>query len=314
MNIIVLGAGMQGTLYGVRLASSGHSVTLIARGQRAAELRSLGAIIEHALLGKRQVMRLSVAEELDADVSADLCLITVRREQLDSVLPALRAARGVRRALFMVNHACGSDFLFDALQRERTVLGFPGVAGSVEDGVDRYVEVSEQPTVIDATAPDLAILLRNSGFRVSLVDDVDSWLRRHAVFVTAVSGALYEVGCDARRLSLDGALIRTFISAIREGWAAMDRQTYAPAPLALRAIFQWVPLPFAVMYWQRLLASPRGDYYFARHARRAAEEMAALAADVRVLVQNQATPELQRLLVAIDRAAVTPQCQLSGNV
>src|SRR6516165_2819965 len=123
MNIIVLGAGMQGTLYGVRLASSGHSVTLIARGQRAAELRSLGAIIEHALLGKRQVMRLSVAEELDADVGADLCLITVRREQLDSVLPALRAARGVRRALFMVNHACGSEFLFDALQRERTVLG-----------------------------------------------------------------------------------------------------------------------------------------------------------------------------------------------
>jgi 2-dehydropantoate 2-reductase len=269
------------------------------------ELRSLGAIIQHALSGKRQVMRLPVAEELDPDVSADLCLITVRREQLNAVLAALRAAHGVGRALFMVNHACGSEFLFDVLQRERTVLGFPGAAGSVEDGVDRYVEVAEQPTVIDAKAPDLAQLLRGSGFRVSLEHDMDSWLRRHAVFVTAVSGALYETGGDARRLASDSARIRAFILAIRDGWAALDRHAVAPAPLALRAIFLWVPLPLAALYWKRLLASPRGEYYFARHARRAAREMAALAADVRMLTQSETTPKLQRLLVAIDKAAAT---------
>jgi 2-dehydropantoate 2-reductase len=305
MNIIVLGAGMQGTLYGVRLASAGHSVTLIAHGQRAEELRSLGAIIEHALSGKRQVIRLPVAEELDPDVRANLCLVTVRREQLNSVLPALRAAHGVGRALFMVNHACGLEFLFDALQRERTVLGFPGAAGGVEDGVDRYVEVAEQPTVIDARAPDLAQLFRDSGFRVSLEHDMDSWLRRHAVFVAAVSGALYETGGDARRLSSDRAQICAFISAIREGWAALDRHAVAPAPLALRAIFQWVPLPLAALYWKRLLASPRGEYYFARHARRAPGEMAALAADVRAFTQSETTPQLQRLLAAIDKAAAT---------
>ena len=294
---------MQGTLYGVRLAFAGHAVTLIARGQRAADLRNLGAIIENARSGRRQVMQLPVVEELQADMHADLCLVTVRREQLDSVLPALRAARGMGRIVFMVNHACGSGLLFSALERGRTVLAFPGAAGGIEDGVDRYVDIAEQPTVVEATASDLAEALRGAGFRVSLVRDMDSWLRRHAVFVTAVSGALYEVGSDARRLASDSARIRAFIVAIREGWAAMDRLGIAPAPLALRAIFQWFPLPFAAMYWKRLFASPRGDEYFARHTRHAAREMAALAADVRDLIPNAAMPQLQRLYAVIDEAA-----------
>ena len=205
----------------------------------------------------------------------------------------------------MVNHACGSGLLLSALDRRRIVLGFPGAAGSIENGIDRYVEVAEQPTVIEATAPDVAAILRDAGFRVSSVRDMDSWLRRHAVFVTAVSGALYEVGGDAHRLSSDRARIQAFIVAIRDGWAAMDRCDVASAPLALRAIFQWVPLPFAVLYWKRLLASPRGEYYFARHTRHAPKEMAALAADVRGLVPIDASPQLQRLYAAIDRAAAS---------
>ena len=87
---------MQGTLYGVRLAQAGHAVTLIARGHRAEELRRHGAIIEHVLTGRREAMQLSLAEALTADLHADLCLVTVRREQLESVIPALSGARWLR--------------------------------------------------------------------------------------------------------------------------------------------------------------------------------------------------------------------------
>jgi len=302
---VVLGAGVQGTLYGVRLALAGHAVTLIARGRRAAELRKRGAIIEHAFSGERQVMTLAVTEALDAHIEADLCLVTVRREQLEEVLPALRSAQGLGRVLIMVNHACGSAQLFAALGRERTVLGFPGAAGGLENGVDRYVDVREQPTVIEATAPDIARLFREAGFRVSVVGDVDSWLLRHAVFVTAVCGALYEVGGDARRLAAERARLRTVIEAIREGWAALDRLGTAAPPLALRAIFRWVPLPLGVRYWARLFASPQGEYYFAWHARRAPGEMAALAADIRTVVPGVAMPHWERLCAAIVAAAAT---------
>lgn len=128
MKIVILGSGMEGTLYGVRLASAGHSVTLIARGPRATELRTRGAVIEHALTGKRLSMTLAVTEKLQPQQTADLCLVTVRREQLDAVLPTPAEARGVARILIMVNHACGSTWLREALGHKRAILKFPGAA------------------------------------------------------------------------------------------------------------------------------------------------------------------------------------------
>jgi 2-dehydropantoate 2-reductase len=250
------------------------------------------------------VATLPIAESLDPDAQADLCLVTVRREQLEQVLPVLQATAAISRILFFVNHACGSEFLFEALGRARTILGFPGAAGSIEDGIDRYVEVREQPTVIESRAGDLGEILRSAGFRVSLVRDMDSWLRRHAVFVTAVSGALYEVGSDARALARDKVRVRHFILAIREAWAAMDRRAVGPPPFALRAIFGWAPLPVAVRYWQRLLGSPRGEYYFAGHSRHAVMEMAALANDVRELLHGKPAPHLFGLYEAINRSAM----------
>ena len=303
MTIVVLGAGVQGTLYGVRLALRGHAVTLVARGRRAAELRQQGAVIEHALSGQRQAIRLPVTEELNPDLQADLCLVTVRREQLMDVLPPLQGARGVARAVFMVNHACGSGSLHAALGRERTVLAFPGAAGGIEGGVDRYVEIPEQPTVVEDGAADVAAMFRDAGFRTAAERDVDSWLRRHAVFVTAVTGALYESDVDTRRLSSDRSRLGVFVRAVREGWAAMDGLGVAPPPLALRAIFRWVPLPFAARYWGNLLASPRGEHYFARHARHAAREMAALAADIRAFAPDASMPHWDRLRAAIEAAA-----------
>jgi hypothetical protein len=105
------------------------------------------------------------------------------------------------------------------------------------------------------------------------------------------------------RLSTEIATVRTFILGVRQGWDALDRLSVAASPLALRAIFRWVPLPFAAMYWRRLLGSPRGESYFARHTSHAAKEIAALADDIRALVPDEPMPCLRRLYAAIDIAA-----------
>lgn len=303
MRIVVIGSGVQGTFYGVRLASAGHAVTLIARGRRAADLRAQGAVIEHALTGQRLEMTLPVLDELQPQAHADLCLVTVRREQLDAVVPALTAACGLARIIVMVNHACGSERLLRAWGRGRTILGFPGAGGSIAGGRVRYMEIAEQPTVIEAGARDVISLFRQAGLRVNAQDDVDSWLRRHAIFVTAACGAIYEAQGDTRRLASDAALLRVFIKAVREGWAAFDELHIPPPPIALGTIFRWVPLPLAVRYWARLFASPKGEYYFGGHARHAPQEMAALAADVLALAPSASMPHWLRLEAAIAAAA-----------
>ena len=300
MKIVILGAGVQGTVFGVRLSTVGHQVTLVARPDRAAELRREGASIQDAATSLIRTTMLPVLEKLPPELVADICLVTVRRDQMELVLPDLVGAIAIPQLILLGNHANRTDHLLTVLGRSRTVLAFPGVAGYREGAIIRYLDIPQQHTVVEEPAPGVSSLFREAGFCVDSVRDMDAWLQRHAVFITAIAGALYENGCDARRLAQNTETVRRFVLAVREGWAAQDRKGVAAAPLALRTIMCWVPLPLSVMYWSRLLASSRGDLYFARHARHAPAEMASLADDVRGLLRESHTSQLQTLLASIN--------------
>jgi 2-dehydropantoate 2-reductase len=300
VRIVVLGAGVQGTVFAIRLAMVGHQVTLVARPDRAAELRREGASIQDASTSLISTRMLPVLEKLPPDLVADMCLVTVRREQMETVLPDLLKASAIAQIVLLGNHANRTDHLLTVLGRSRTVLAFPGVAGYREAARIRYIDIPQQHTAVEKRAPGVGSLFREAGFRVDSVPDMDAWLQRHSVFITAMAGALYENGCDASRLAQNTETVRRFVVAVREGWEAQDRKRVGAAPLALRTIMCWVPLSLSVRYWSRLLASSRGDLYFARHARHAPAEMASLADDVRSSLRESDASQLQRLLVSID--------------
>jgi 2-dehydropantoate 2-reductase len=300
LKIVILGAGVQGTVFAVRLAVAGHHVTLISRPARATELRHVGATIQNAETSRICTKVLPVLESLPPDFPADICLVTVRREQIKNVLPALAAAIAITRVVFLGNYAYRSDNLLAILGRSRAVLAFPGIAGYSDSGMIRYVDIPQQHTVVDERAQDVVSLFRGAGFRVDRVRDMDAWLKRHAVFITAIAGALYESDCDARLLAQNAEAVGRLIVGVRKGWAAQDRNGVGSAPLALRTIMCWVPLRLSAIYWSRLLGSPRGELYFARHVRHAPAEMASLADDVRSALRANEAPELRRLVASIE--------------
>jgi ketopantoate reductase len=300
LKIVIVGAGVQGTVFGIRLAMVGHQVTLVSRPDRAAELRQGDATIQDLKTMQIYTRMLPVLERLPHDFAADMCLVTVRREQIEAILPDLVQAIAIPRMVLLMNHANGSGNLLTALGRSRAVLAFPGIAGYREGAMIRYLYIPQQHTVVEQRAADVVSLFREAGFPVDRVRDMDAWLQRHAVFITAIVGALYENGCDASRLAQNPETVRRFIVAVREGWAAQDRKQVGAAPFALRTIMCGVPLGLSAIYWSRLLASPRGDLYFASHARNAPAEMASLADDVRSFLPAPEAPGLQRLLASID--------------
>jgi ketopantoate reductase len=292
LKIVILGAGVQGTVFAVRLAMVGHGVTLVSRPGRATELRQGGATIQDLKTHRIYTEVLPVLEKLPSGFAADMCLVAVRRD--------LVQATAIPRIVFLGNHANGSDKLLAVLGRSRAVLAFPGIAGYREGAMIRYLDIPQQHTVVEERAQDVGSLFREAGFPVDRVRDMDAYLQRHAVFITAIVGALYENGCDAHRLANNPETVRRFIVAVREGWAAQDRKQVGAAPFALRTIMCWVPLGLSAIYWSHLLASPRGDLYFARHARHAPAEMASLADDVRSFLREPEAPGLWRLLASID--------------
>ena len=299
MKILIIGAGVQGTVFAVRLANAGHLVSLVSRPDRARELSQQGATIQDAETMEIRTRMLPVLDRLPADYATDLCLVTVRREQIESVLADLVQAPAIPQFVFLGNYANVTGKLLTTLGRSRTVFAFPGIAGYRDGSVIRYSDIPQQHTAVEHHAKDVIACFRQAGFRVDRVPDMNAWLMRHTVFITAMAGALYENGCDAGRLARDRDTVHCFIRAVREGWAALDDRAVVAAPIGLRTILCWVPLPLSAMYWSRLLTS-RGDLYFARHTRHAPAEMASLAEDVRTFLGERQAPALHRLLLAID--------------
>jgi 2-dehydropantoate 2-reductase len=312
VRIVVYGAGVQGSLYAARLYEAGHDVTLIARGARLGVLRVRGVVLDEGLTGVRTLTRVGLIDTLEADSVYDMAIIAVRGDQVGDVLPAIAAARRIPLVLFMHNHAGGSAALLDAVGADRVVLGFPGAGGERVEETVRYALIPQQATTIGEPSghrtPRIRMLRRlllSAGFRTRIERRMDLWLNVHAVFVTAVVGALYLSGGDARTLAGDRDAVVRLVLAVREGFRALAATGGGTPPINLRAIFEWVPVRLAAQYWQQYLSRPLAELAFGGHARAAPAEMAALAREVRVLVRGTArqTPHLDVLWEAAEARA-----------
>lgn len=293
MKILVVGAGVLGSLYAARLAQVGQNVTILARGSRAVELRERGIVLQNAQTGLTTVTRVTVIETLDPDEAFDWVLVLVRNNQLDSVLPRLAASRATPNVIFMVNNAAGPQKMVDALGAGRTVLGFAGAGGTRKEGVVTYTLAGKlQATTLGELdgrmTPRLMALadaLEQAGFAVAISPDMDAWLKTHAVLVTPVALAVYLAGGDHSRLSRtrDGLVLT--VRAIREGLTALNRLGIPILPARARVI-AWVPEPVIVALLRPSAASERFDLIAARHANAARDEMAVLAGEVQALIRR----------------------------
>lgn len=147
--------------------------------------------------------------------------------------------------------------------------------------------------------------MRDAGFPVAISQNMDAWLKIHAVFVTAVCGALYCAGGDNYQLAKSTETLALFADGVREGLHLLRMLGLPPAPLNLRAIFTWMPKAITIAYWRRFFGSTRGQYYFAEHARVAWVEMKMLADEVRTVLSVCAAqePAFDRLCSEIDSYA-----------
>ena len=311
MNILVFGAGVLGSLYAARLKEAGHNVSVLARGQRLADIQRYGLVLEDALTGRQTTTPIRVVAEVSPDEAYDLVLVLIRKNQLVNALPTLKQISSPT-LLFMLNNAEGPALLIRELDPLRVLLGFPGAGGTLESHLVRYVLIPQQRTTLGelsgqltARTATLVRLFEQAGFPAEGSRTMDAWLKTHAVFVTAISGAFYQAGADLRRLADSPSGVPLLVRAVREGFRVLRARDVPVVPLKLRVLFNWMPAAVPVAYWRRYFRSPLGEYAFARHSRAAGDELKQLADEVRQLKAGStaATPTLDELYSAIDMFA-----------
>jgi len=299
VRLLVLGAGVLGSLYAARLHRTGQDVTLLARGGRLQQLRERGVVLEDARSGRRSTTHVPTTDRLDPDDAYDAIIVLVRKPQLAGVLPMLRANRATPTVLVMVSNAEGPGFLADAIGRERLVLGFAGAGGTSTDGVVTYqlVPARLQPTVVGeldgSITPRLRALrsaFRGAGFPVAMQRDMDAWLKTHEVWIGAAANAIYAAGGDHLRLGRTRDAVVLMLRAIDEGFAALESIGTAITPGRFRAL-RHLPEPVVVPVLQRLLATRQVEVLAVRHANAARnDEMRQLADEVLQLLASSRVP------------------------
>ena len=299
MRVLVVGAGVIGTVYGAHLACAGHAVSVLSHPPRTEDVARNGLTAHDVLDGRRAEASVSVIADA-ASRPFDLVLVAVRCDQLTAASSQLTALPGSPAVVFFGNNPGGRPGITSPVAGE-IQLGFPGIGGVVRDGTAEYVRIKQQPTALqaghDPRLDELARTLDGRGFATQRVTDMDGWLAYHAAFVACIAAALYRCGTDPGRLAADRQTLSLMCAAVTEAFAALRRLGMTGLPRNLAVLHTPLLKAVAVRYWAHTMRSPTGELCFAAHSRHAEAEMRALADQVTArLPASAATSHLSRLL------------------
>lgn len=303
MKLLIVGAGVIGSVYGAQLGAAGHAVSVLAHGARTDAVALEGLRARNVLLDSATHSRAAVIEQADEE-TFDLVLVALRREDLHLAAAQLAKLSGQPLVLFFGNNPDGRAGLPVEIPG-CVCLGFPGAGGTMRARTAEYVLIPQQPTALDKS-PDPRLMqlqrsLEGRGFAVQRVADMSGWLAYHAVFVACISAALYRSETDPKRLARDRGGLALMCSAITDGFRALRAQGVVGLPRNLAVLHSRVLQPVAVRYWARSMRSPMGELAFAAHSRHAEPEMRALASDVLARFgRGEQPPSLRRLLTPPD--------------
>jgi 2-dehydropantoate 2-reductase len=308
MNILVYGAGVIGSVYAARLQEAGHNVSLLARGQRAASLRIQGIHLENALTGRHTLTRVSIVEQLAPTDSYDVVIVTVRLDQLASILPILVANHQIPTVLFMLNNPAGMQ-QFKMLEPQRVVLGFPAVGGVREGDVVRYITLRQVPTMLGEAdgrvtprLRQLAAMFKLAGFPVELSPDMQTWLKTHAIMDMGIIAAVIMTGRKSAQLARSRRNVVMLVQAIHEGLLALRALGTPLTPFSLTLFFLWVPRWLTVILIQSLLRTRISVLGIDAHLDGDIEEIRQMAREIMAQLQKSpvSTPTLSHLVTFLE--------------
>lgn len=283
LNILLIGSGVIGSIYGGQAALAGHSLWVLAHGDREHDIARHGIRLRNVDTGVSETATARLAQTADQR-DYDLVMVAVQAAQLPSTFPALRTLRGDPHIVFFGNNPEGHMAMPQDIPGS-VELAFPGVGGNLNNGVVDYVQVTQQATAFEATtAPaskTLQAALQIRGFPVQQIAHMDGWLQYHAVFISCVSAALQHTGIDTMRLGRDRKQLNLMCRAIEEGFGVLKGQRVPGLPRNLAVLHHPLLRFVAVRYWGSVMRSPKGELYFAAHVRHAPGEVKTLTDWVR---------------------------------
>ncbi len=304
MKILIYGAGVIGSIYAAKLYEAGYNVTLLARDKHYESLQQNGIIIKDIVTGNQTISSVPLIQQLGANDFYDLIIVTVRLDQLETVIPALKN-NVCGLIMLMLNNPESIKPLTNELTPKHIILGFPGAGGTYQNNIIDYIQIKQQETTIGEISGESSLCINEiksvfekAGFKVTINANMEAWLKTHAVFVSCIAAAISKENGSSVQLGKNRSSVKTMVQSIREGFNACKVLGMPIAPANLKIIFMIMPQWFSILYWQKAMQGELGTLAIDPHANKAKNEMKLLAKKVLDIVHASSfpAPTLDRLL------------------
>jgi 2-dehydropantoate 2-reductase len=172
----ILGAGAIGSIIGAHLARSGHTVVMLARGQRAQGIELRGLRIKGLVEISQRVPVLTDASEFSG---ADVLIVATKTYGTEAALAPLMHAQ-IGTAFSIQNGLMKNDQLSAAWGRERVLGALANTSGELlSDGEVLFTRneqlcIGELDGGVSARAAHIAKIIDDSGVRAGAVGDIQS--------------------------------------------------------------------------------------------------------------------------------------------
>ena len=306
--ILVIGAGVNGSICAVALFNAGINVTVLARGKRYEELQREGIVIEDVFKHTQTITRIPIINTLDPTDNYDYILIVVRKNQVYDLLPVLQ--RNISsNIVFMVNNPSGPNEYTKILGKDRVMLGFVFGGGRKEDNVIRALIPKGRWTVTPFGEIDgkitprlirLVDIFNQAGLHSEKSNRITDWLATHAALIPCFAKPIMKYNLDAKALAKSEADLCLIVDAMRETLDVLEAVGYRITPWT-QSLVRFIPRFLLVAGLRMVLPTRFMEVGGVWHVSQAPDEMNQLATELEGLVVKSGLPVLAlRKLLGID--------------
>lgn len=247
MRILVYGAGVQGSFLAHVLDDGGHEVSILARGNRATRLKEDGIVIRHYYQRKTTVNRIAVVEELRADDFYDIIFVTMKYNDIQSVLPIL-AQNASENVVLVGNNATAAEMRAciegHSATKKNVIFGFQSSGGKrTNDAVIavRFDGGEMKVGSLTGAIPFKAALeeaFARTKYKITFEADIDAWLKNHVAMIPAMNFPAYIKDRNFKAVARDNALLKEAVASMGECYAILDALGCALIPKAQANFFR----------------------------------------------------------------------------
>lgn len=285
--LLIYGAGVIGSLYAALLAKAGFPVSVLARGRRLAELRQNG--LRYRENGRVCRAEVRILEALPATARYDFVFLTVRADQVETALQALRC--NLSPTIVTMVNSLTPYAQWEALcGKGRLLPAFPGAGGGwdVQTGA---LDAALTPALIQPTTfgeidgrqtprtEHLKQIFQTAKIPCQIVPDMQLWQLCHLGMVVPLADAYYRTAGDPAQVYQDKAVLRQTAEELRHNIRMIWHQYGAVSPGKMN-LFRLLSVgalqaALAIVYKTKF-----ADHFMFQHAMKAPQEMRQLHAEL----------------------------------